>query len=240
MTEKTRVRVPRGHGHDWWQGLTPEQKKALVYPRLVETESNKSIGDSYGVTPNSIASLRNKWNDAKKPDPYIPVMIDADDVAPKATVTRASSKKRKKPKAKRPTRQKPKAKPAPIQPPPPPPPEPLPAPIEMILTPIEDEPAAEVVSDEEVAASARHEIIAAANEAAPEPTPTPTSTPQTDRPQKLPQRFVAEIVDPTKCRCPVPGGLRHEKLCGASPVVYSGCCESHANILFPQWRNKRQ
>lgn len=67
---KTLVHVPEGKGVEWWQGLSPDQKKAVVYPRLKIRDSNTGISKDMAITPNSIASMRNKWNAAKKQNPF--------------------------------------------------------------------------------------------------------------------------------------------------------------------------
>lgn len=78
---KTRVAVPRGKGTGWWKTLSAEQKKALVYPRLARGASNPQLSAEFGVTPNSIASLRNKWNLTGKPDTYAALAPDDNEPA---------------------------------------------------------------------------------------------------------------------------------------------------------------
>lgn len=63
MTKKKReITVPMGKGVSWWQGLSPDQKKSVTFPRLEAGDSNASIGNNFEVTPGSIASMRTKWN----------------------------------------------------------------------------------------------------------------------------------------------------------------------------------
>ncbi len=62
--------VTMGRGPEWWTTLSPDQKRALTFPRLQEKESNQAIAEVFGITPNSIASIRNRWNQAKHRNPY--------------------------------------------------------------------------------------------------------------------------------------------------------------------------
>lgn len=64
------IEVQPGRGSAWWTALSTEQKRALVFPRLIAKESNKAIGETLGITPNSIASLRDRWNKGGHKNPY--------------------------------------------------------------------------------------------------------------------------------------------------------------------------
>ncbi len=72
---KIKIEVQHGRGLVWWTTLSSEQKSALAYPRLKQKESNKQIADSYGITPNSIASIRNRWNKNGKHNPYELILL---------------------------------------------------------------------------------------------------------------------------------------------------------------------
>lgn len=113
--------------------------------------------------------------------------------------------------------------------------------IEMQLTelpaPEGEEPPPTRVDDVEARAAAEAAIRAAASEAPsierPKPSQAPAQIP------RVPQRFIATVVDPNSCRCPVPGDLHGTSVCGEKPVVYEGVCEKHADILFgKRWREK--
>ena len=97
------------------------------------------------------------------------------------------------------------------------------------------EPERTLPSEEEVRAAARAAICEAASSKRTGVSIVPKKTAA----QELPKRFVAEVVDPTKCRCPMPGKrLGATTKCGASPVVQGGCCAEHAALLFG-WKPRK-
>ncbi len=72
-----------GRGPEWWTTLSPDQKRALTYSRLKEKESNQAIADAFGITPNSIASIRNRWNHANHRNPYtLIIRTESEDAEP--------------------------------------------------------------------------------------------------------------------------------------------------------------
>lgn len=97
---KVIIEVTAGRGQSWWTALSREQKRALVFPRLKAQESNASIGAAFGVTPNSIASLRDKWNHRfNKQNPFELKLLRASkggrkSVSPPATEAQPEVKKK--------------------------------------------------------------------------------------------------------------------------------------------------
>ncbi len=216
QTEKTPIPLPRGTGTQWWKQLSTTQKRALVYPRLKAKEHNKVIAADLGVTPNSIASLRNKWNNEGKPDPYRAVLLEPEDYARQFALAPTASE------------DMPSAAPVVLNEAPPP------ESVEILLTPMPEEPLAEPTPDE-VSAVTRSAIEAAAREQHTEelaPEEPEEEKPRQTLPKVSRQRFLAEVVDPDACRCPVAGKSFGTALCGAKPVVAYGCCEEHAKRLF--------
>ncbi len=80
--QKTLVEVVLGRGTAWWSALSPQQKRALVFTRLEKGESNPGIAADLGITPNSIASLRDKWNKGDKKNPFTLKLLPAAEAAP--------------------------------------------------------------------------------------------------------------------------------------------------------------
>ena len=91
MSNKTEVKVPHGKGVEWWKGLAPVQKKALVYHRLTKGDSNPALATEFGISSNSIASLRDKWNKTGKPNPYALVLTGTPTTENAAAVTKPVS-----------------------------------------------------------------------------------------------------------------------------------------------------
>lgn len=62
--------VPPGKGLEWWEKLNPQQRIAATEPFFEEGKSNCFIATEFGVSPGSIANLRNRRNHRLHPERY--------------------------------------------------------------------------------------------------------------------------------------------------------------------------